>query len=101
MDAIKAYEAKKLREAFRETGECTEGEAAKVLNGPRGDTVEIIAPLSGGPDTALLLTISREGQNIASIPVTNAILKRLKSEMGFWKRIHSRSALAFRHGNRG
>lgn len=99
MGTINPHEAKQLREAFREVGDKVE-KGFRPSKEQKGDYVEIVSPLTGGPKDPVLLVIKQNDKVLASIPITNGTLRRLKGEMVFFRKIKSGSAKAFRYGNR-
>lgn len=93
---IDPVEAKVLREAFKQTV----GREIDPDKSVKGDEVCICSTLSGGPKDPVMLTIRRGGVDVAHIPITPGVMKRLKGEMRWWKSAKSGAGLAFRHGNR-
>lgn len=95
-DKINPVEARALREAFREVGDKVE-KGVKITRKSATNSVEIIAPMTGGPKDRLTLVIKDGDTVLAMAPIDNGVLRRLKREMGFWRSVHSGSAKAFRH----
>lgn len=96
---INPIEAKRLREAFKKTEQQAEVNTDVV---PRGDLVEIrSSKYSIGKSRDLV--IFRDGEAIATIEITNSILKRLKREWIYWNDIQSGliSTHRAKHGSRG
>lgn len=100
-DTITPHEAKRLRQAFKATADKVDADVGQNPN-ILGDHAEIINSSLDGRG-AVYLAIRRGGEKgeiVASIPIDNGMLKRLKRELGFWKNVKSGAQNAFRHGNR-
>lgn len=95
---INPLEAKALREAYRNTK--PEDELPEDMI--RGDYVEIRARHCVGKHGRGLVII-KDGKVVASVEITNAILKRLKREWAYWNDIHGGSLSDHRakHGGLG
>lgn len=94
-EEINPLEAKRLREAFKNTKD-----AAVIVEWPVGDYVEIRSYHDG--KHARKLVISRDGSPIAEVPIINSTLKRLKREWVMWNDVQSGLMTAYRqHGIAG
>lgn len=82
--SIKPHQAKALRMAMKET----ENLAITNDSGILCDVAEIRG-VDGGKGVALVML--SKGEVISFLPVTNAILKRLKKELGLWAKIKNGS----------
>lgn len=101
VETITPHEAKRLRQAFKETADKVDTEVDRDPN-ILGDHAEILnSKLDGRGEVFLVIRRGGEkGEIVARVPITSGILKRLKRELGFWKNVKSGAQNAFRHGNR-
>ena len=97
-DEINPLDAKRLREAFKNTDDDEEWDG-KVFT---GDYVQIMS-WSGAGKRGRALTIFKGGKKLAEIEVTNSTLKRLKREWLYWNDIQAGTTSDYRisHGKLG
>lgn len=91
-EIINPLEAKRLREAFKNT---KEDDSGKCTPAPVGDLVEIRAGHNGAKSDRFLY-IFKDGEPIASVPIDNPALKRLKKQWLYWNDLSSGHISAFR-----
>ena len=90
---IDPVEARRLRIAMKKTEALKEADAKAIVC----DEVSVCSPLHGGPKQPRQLVLKKDGVDVAYVTITNATLKRLKSEMAWWNSFHSGAMKVFRH----
>lgn len=84
-EEINTLNARQLREAFKNTEERELNEKAV-----RCDMVWVFGAAVGN-NKEQMLSLEKDGKQVASIMITNATLKRLKREYEQWRRIGTSS----------
>lgn len=63
------------------------------------DGFEVLSYSGGGVNSPVLLILKKDGKPVATLPLENSTLRRMKSRMQDWRDYHSGAGKAFRHGN--
>lgn len=100
---MKPADARKYRWALKNLGNAVKEDdilAEELKSAIKCDDYDVCSFISSGPNSPAILVLKKDGKAVATMEISNGHLRRMKSQIGWWKDFHSGAMMAFSHGNK-